>query len=513
MKEKKWFIRQGLLLSLLSIILAFVSFIKEAVFANFFGITSAADAYTIAIQIPEIFFAVVWESINAIIIPLYTQKYFKNGEKFASAFSLTFLFLILLGTLGFIFCGEFLSSYLIYAFSPGLNLATHNLAASLLRWTLPILFFEAIIRVCVGIANVHKKFAIPKIINCIRNTIFIIFVILFSNKFGIYAAAYAILCGLFIECIVAFFYTRKFEKFNNGINLRDDALKTSFKMAVPLLIGIGTNEVNQLFDKFIASFLNSGSIASLSYASKLSSMFQTVFLANIVTIMYPTYSMLAAENKKDELNNKFVDSIIATLLIGIPIIIGCIFLREEIITIAFKRGNFDLHAVKIVSNIFAFYLIACLFTTLRVMCVKIFTSFCDTKTPMYNSIIGVVINIVLNLILTPFLGAVGLAAASMISSIITCILMFLSVKSMVIKIDYIKIFKYVYKILLSGLFMLLVLFVLRYYYLKLFILNNSLKIVVYSLIVALVGCIIYMINLTFMRVISMKTIINHFAKE
>lgn len=50
----------------------------------------------------------------------------------------------------------------------------------------------------------------------------------------------------------------------------------------------------------------------------------------------------------------------------------------------------------------------------------------DTKTPMVNAAIGIVINIILNIILSRYMGIAGLALATSIAGTVTAILIFLS---------------------------------------------------------------------------------------
>ena len=55
----------------------------------------------------------------------------------------------------------------------------------------------------------------------------------------------------------------------------------------------------------------------------------------------------------------------------------------------------------------------------------------DTKTPMINGIIAVIMNIVLNVILVKFMGHAGLALATSLSANFTIILLFISLKKKV----------------------------------------------------------------------------------
>lgn len=394
--------------------------------------------------------------------------------------------------------------YSHFFFSPGLNNETHDLAVSLMRCIFPILFFEGIIRISNGVLNVHKKFIIPKLLNSIRNVGIIVFLVLFTKRFGIFAAAYGFLSGIVAECISFLLFTSKFEKYNLRINIKDPALHKAGKMTVPVIWGIGASEINQIADKIVASFLDSGSIVNLNYASKLSSIIETIFLSNIVTLMYPTYSRLIATGKEKELAKTYTETINITCILGIPIVFGGLFLSREIVTLAFQRGAFDENTAILVGKIFACYLLGSMFSTIRLIGVKLFTAFCDTKTPMINSIIGSFLNIILNIFLSHFLGAPGLALATTISTGVVGFLLLKKAKERVKAIEY-----ETTKILLvkSSLAALVMCFVL--YFLKVLLLNSHRIGILTFTIITVIGCMgVYFLMLCLLKVSEVKQVLN-----
>ena len=62
-----------------------LSFVKEAIIANYFGISVNVDAYTIAITIPVTLFAMVSVSIQSIVIPLYSDSLINEGNNIANS--------------------------------------------------------------------------------------------------------------------------------------------------------------------------------------------------------------------------------------------------------------------------------------------------------------------------------------------------------------------------------------------------------------------------------------------
>lgn len=453
--------KQGFGLVTLSVLVMAFSFLKEAVFARYFGTTEAADAYTVAIQAPEILFAVVWESINAIVIPLYTEKRQREGQAGANRFISNFLTFFLIGAILFLLIGELLAKQITYVFAPGLNLETRTLATALLRTLLPILVFEGVCRISEGVLHTHGQFLATKLISALRNIGVIVALLLFAGKFGVFSAAYGFVCGIFAEFVLCAVVTARYAKFCLFLDRQDAALRKAACMSVPILLGIGITEINQLADKVVSSYLGSGGIASLNYATKLSSMVGSVVFGSIVTLVYPRFAHYITDNDEKSLGRSYLQTLRVLILLCIPITVGGALCSQSLVSLAFQRGQFDTSDVAIVSLLFLFYLVSISFTYIRMVAAKLFTAFCDTKTPMVNALMGAVTNIVLNIILAKAFGLVGLAIATAISACIACFLLLSKLRGRFSALRYSDLLPTVWKAVLSAIGMAAVLLVIK----------------------------------------------------
>ena len=79
-------------------------------------------------------------------------------------------------------------------------------------------------------------------------------------------------------------------------------------------------------------------------------------------------------------------------------------------------------------NALFYYSIGMVAVGLRDILSRAFYALQDTKTPMINATIAVVINIILNIILSRYLGIGGLALATSISAIVSTLLMFITLR-------------------------------------------------------------------------------------
>lgn len=506
--NKMNYIKQGGYLIVLSLFLAGISFIKEAVFANYFGISDIADAYTIAIQIPEILFAVVWEAIHTILVPLYTERK-KESNVSATRFISVFFSIILLSSILFVLFGEIISNSLLTIFAPGISQSVKELANSILKCLFPMLIFEGIERICIAVLNVNGKFAFAKIIGGVRNFFVIIFIIIFTSKFGIYATVYGMLIGIIVEALISFFITRRYEKISLTIDFKDKSIKKAMHLLVPVIIGSGVTQINAIVDKIVASFLTTGSIAAINYSTKLSNIVETILLNNIITLVYPLYSRLIIEEREDELTKAYSKTIFIGIIISVPIIFGGVFLKDELVALAFKRGSFDDMAVQVVGGLFACYLVNALFAVIRGASVRLYMASYKTHIVSINSIICVALNIILNIILSRHFGAIGLALATAISTAVACIYLLFNIKSVLPKIKFKPIVIVAIKTVVAGIVMCIVLELIKYIFSVCFININLL----YVLVAIVIGGSIYVMVLMLLRVSLIKELFDFIRKN
>lgn len=394
-----------------------LSFAKEAVVANYFGVSKEVDAYTIALQVPVILFSFVAVAIQSVVVPLYSDLLYNKGSDDSNRFASNLLVTVLLLAGVFFLLGEILAGGLIYLFAPGFVEETHQQATSLLRITLPTIFFSLIAQVLTAILNVHKRFILPSLSVLLLNIGLIVTILILHAQFGIVAACLGQIAGGIMQTIFLLFIVRKLFHWQFVFNLKDTTLREAMKMSLPVFWSISVAEINAMVNKMVASFLFVGSIAAMGYAQKINSIFISFFTSAIATIVYPMYAEAAAKGDSGQLNNRINYTLSAYSFFLIPVMLFVLCYRREIIEIAFARGAFDTSAIDVTQQLLGFYVIGILFLALRGTVTNVYYSLKDSKTPAKNATIGVIINVVLNVSLPFVMGVNGLALATSITSI------------------------------------------------------------------------------------------------
>lgn len=403
-----------------------LGFGRELVLASSYGTSAYSDAYIVALNIPLVIFSSIGLALSTTFIPLYYNVRECEGEiesnRFTNnVFNIVIILCIVIAILGLIF-----TKPLLKLFAMGFEGETLDIALKFTKVLIIGVVFTGLTYLMTSYLHANNSFTIPGIIGIPKNIIIIISIIL-SLEFNPYILVYGTLIAMASEFIIQIpFACKKGYKYERYINLKDERLKEMIWLIGPVFIGTAVNQINTMVDRTLASTLVEGSIASLNYANKLNSFIMGIFIASISSIIYPMLAKLSVENNTRKFNDSIVKSVNIIILLIIPISMGAIVLSNPIVKILFQRGAFDSKATNMTAIALVFYSIGLIGFGLRDILGKVFYAIQDTKTPMINGAISMILNIVLNLLLIKPMGHVGLAFATSISAIVCILLLFYS---------------------------------------------------------------------------------------
>ncbi len=496
-----------LIIMILTIISKFIGFGRELVLSYFYGASGISDAYLISTTIPTVVFAFIGMGIATSYIPIYSNIAEHTGIKQADLFTSKLANLLLvLCTLVVILVLIFTNS-IVKMFASGFEGETLNLAVDFTRITVFGVYFSALVYVFTGYLQFNKNFSIPALIGVPYN-LFVISSIYVSIKLNTAVLPIGILMAIISQLVILLpsVYKKGF-RYKPIFHLNDENIRSITKLALPVILGTSVNQINKLVDRTIASQIAVGGISILNYTNRLVSFVLVLFATSVATVIYPTISKLATENNIKGLKKSLSEAISVINLLVIPTTIGAMVFAEPIVRLLFGRGAFDSQAISMTSYALFFYSTGMIGYGLREVLSRAFYSLQDTKTPMINAAVAVILNIILNIILSKFLGLGGLALATSISAIFCTILLLISLRKKIgpfgMKSTAISFIKIICASLLMG-----IIAKLLFNYL---IITNSQNL---SLIVSIsVGALVYFITVYFMKIKDVDIIINAIKRK
>lgn len=405
-----------------------MGFFRELVMSYYFGAGAVTDAFIISQTLPKYLFNFILDGVSACFIPIYLRIKNDSNEYEANEFSNKILTIMLVMSIIVILLVEINTEFIINIVAPGFSSKTMKYAVIFSKITILTIIFSSIQILLMSYLNGNEKFLFPALIGLPSNLVSILFYIL-AGTYSIYYLPISMPLSTLGMIVLLIIGIRK-ENYKIKLNFRikDENVKLLCMNAIPIIIGISANSINKLIDKNLASFFLEGGISSLNYAQLLNNFLLNIFVFSLATVLFSSISRMAAERNYLKMKEKMIESINIVGMLIIPMSIGMMLLSVPIIKFVLLRGAFTEQSVYITGNALFFYSIGTIGYGLREIIVRGFYAISDTKTPLKNSIIGIIVNIILNLILSRYMGLGGLALATSISAIVTTIMLFVSLR-------------------------------------------------------------------------------------
>jgi putative peptidoglycan lipid II flippase len=407
--------------TLLSRILGFV---RDVVIAGFFGAGLASDAFFVAFRIPNLLRRLFAEgSLSVAFIPVFTEYLTQQGK--ATAFDLAraaVRWVSLLLVAGAV-CGIVLAPLIIQIIAPGFTESPQKYALTVFmtRLMFPYIFFIGLVALSMGILNVLGHFAAPALAPVLLNLGIISAAFWISPQLEqpVVALAIGVMIGGVLQLALQVpFLIRKGFYFWCRANLRHPGLKRIAVLMAPTVLGAAVYQINILIGTLLASLLPEGSVSYLYYADRLVQFPLGIFAIALATAVLPSLSRLASADDMVGLTETFGYAMKLVLFISIPAMVGLIILREPIVALLFKRGEFDAHTTRMTATALMYYSVGLwAFSGVRIV-VATFYALQDTKTPVRMAMISIAVNIALGIALMGPLQHGGLALATALASIL-----------------------------------------------------------------------------------------------
>ncbi|WP_195945379.1 murein biosynthesis integral membrane protein MurJ [Paraclostridium bifermentans] len=497
-----------------TLIAKILGFGRELALASAYGASGTSDAFLVAMNIPAVIFSAIGTSLGTAFIPLYCDLEAKQGKKASLRFSNNVLNIVVLLCLITSLVGVVFTEPIVKLFAVGFKGETLTQAIYFTRVLILGMSFLGMSYIMMAFLQVKENFVIPGLMSVPYNMLIIISIFL-SVTINPNLLPWGTLIGLSLQFIFQYPFARKKGfKYRPYINLKDEYLKRMLWLIGPVLIGVAVTQVNSIVDRTIASTLVEGSISALNYATKLNQFVMGMFIVSISSVIYPMLSKLSTENNKKKFKESIVTAINVVTLIIIPISVGAIILAEPIVKLLFQRGEFDARATQMTAIALIFYSIGMLGFGLRDILGKIFYSLQDTKTPMINGIIAMVLNIVLNLAFVKYtnMGLGGLAFATSISSLVTIALLSVSLRRKIGAFGGKKIISVLIKSIIAALLMALVT-KFTYNVIDAFLSAGFIQDAIKLAISVGLGAIVYAVSIIVLRVDEVKLIFKMINKK
>lgn len=400
-----------------------LGFVRELLLSYFFGATGMSDAYLISQTIPGTIFQFVGTGLTTCFIPVYYRVLREHDRDECDTFTNKVLTMVLSFSTVIMALVWLFTPVIVKIFASGFAGNTLEMAIVFTRIGICSLYFSSVIYVYSSYLQANNVFSITAAA-AIPNSLVIIVSIVLGACWNILALSIGSTLATAVQMVFLWIPVHKL-KFRLRLNFhwKDSYLQYFFSLMGPVILGVSVNEINTLLDRTIASQVAIGGISALAYANSLVMLVQGGFAQPVATVFYPKMTKSITEGKHKAAQTDFHAALQVLLLFLLPVTIGFVVLSNDITTAFFGRGAFDKNAVSLTSAALSFYAIGIVFVGVRELLARYYYAYGNTKIPMLNAAIGMVVNITLNLTLSRVIGIGGLALATSVAAIVTVILM------------------------------------------------------------------------------------------
>ena len=405
----------------LTLVSRITGFARDIMLAAILGAGPVADAFFVALRLPNHFRAIFAEgAFNAAFVPAYARIRSTGGAEPARLFAdriFTLLFAIeavlLVVALAF-------TPAVIGLLAPGFS---HDpgrfaLAVDLTRITFPYLLLVSLVTLYGGILNALHRFAAAAAAPILLNLSMMATLALavFFPTAG-HAAAWGVLLAGCLEVLLVAGDARR-NKVLPGFRAigLDDDVRRFFKALGPATLGSGGTQIALFADTIIASFLAAGALSALYYADRLNQLPIGVIGIAAGTVLLPEMASRLAAGDEAGARHSQNRAIEFTLLLAVPCVAAFLIVPDLIMRALFARGAFTSADAAAAGATLAAYAIGLVpFVLIRSVSAT-FLARGDTATPVKALFAGVVVNVGLKILLMKDYAQVGLAFATSVGA-------------------------------------------------------------------------------------------------
>jgi putative peptidoglycan lipid II flippase len=396
-------------------------FARDIILAAVLGAGPVADAFFVALRLPNHFRAIFAEgAFNAAFVPSYARIRTEGGGIRAGQFADRIFTLLLASQIVLLAIALIFTPAVINVLAPGFSRdpARFELAVELTRITFPYLLLVTLVTLYGGILNALQRFAAAAAAPIFLNLSLILALALaaFFPTAG-HAAAWGVLVAGVLEFLLV-----AGDASRVGVLTRlrwpelDADVRQFFRALGPAVVGSAGVQLALFADTIIASFLPTGALSALYYADRINQLPIGVIGIAAGTVILPEMSRLLAQGDQHGAGHAQSRAIEFTLLLSIPCVVAFFVVPDLIMRALFMRGAFtaaDADAAARTLTAYAFGLLP--FVLIR-SAVATFFARGDTATPVKAALIAAAVNIAFKVLLMGPLAQVGLALATSIGA-------------------------------------------------------------------------------------------------
>ncbi len=438
---------------------------KLVLMTSVFGTGPEADAYAAAMQLPELFLAMLaGGAVAAALIPVYSAVLTRADPAAARQMASTVVTLTL-GVVGAVclvaawFAPWLVRVLLVPEFSP----AQQILTADLMRIVLFSSVLIAVGSIFTSLLHAHQHFLAPAWGTVAIDLGQIVGLLWFVPVWGVYGAAWGSVLGAALLVIVHLpalsrYHIRPWPQLVVHLH----GLGALFRLIWPCVVTLGAFQAVDLIFIRLASHLPDGSISAYFYAMlAMVAMPKSLFGTAIAHVIFPTLVEEYNGGNLRQIRSTLSGGIQAVWVLIIPSAVGLLALGLPAVTFLFQRGAFSESSTQLVYWLMVILAVRLVSDASQDILSLIFYAHHNTHTPMWATLGWMGLHVGLSLWFVGPWGIRGLALAASLSSLALTFALFLLSRRMIGPLDEDALGSTLLRLSIASLGMVVTIFLIR----------------------------------------------------
>jgi putative peptidoglycan lipid II flippase len=368
--------RSGVIFAVATGLSRIVGLVRESVQAAVFAIKGPVNAFEIAFLIPNTVRALVADSaLSGAFVPVFSDLIVKGERKRAWRVASSMFWLMLLGLGGLTALFVVIAPWVMALFHFGPGQQYGALAAGLARVLFPIVLVLGLTGIVVGILNSYDHFTVPALTPIAWNLVILLGLGLGVEKSQalstrLYWYAAAILVATIVQFLLPLPWLRGRDgRLRMAIDIHDPAVKQTFKLMLPVTIGLGLININAAIDQLFATHFLDRNLApaAIVRAFRLYMLPQGMFSVAVATVLFPLLSRHSVREDWEAFKSTIAMGLRFISFLLLPASAAAAVLATPIVRLLYQHGKFTAEQTHIVAPCLAAFALGLTFNGTMLM--------------------------------------------------------------------------------------------------------------------------------------------------
>lgn len=392
-------------------------FVRDRVFAHFFGTSGVADVWRAALRTPNVLQNLLGEgTLSASFIPVYAAFLEEGREEEAGRFAGAALGILTAVATGAALVGVALAPWLVGLLFSRWSPEKQALTVQLVRILFPMTAFLVVSAWALGILNSHRRFFVSYVAPVCWNLAMIAALVAGGVWYGlgqrdlVVVLAWGAFAGGVVQLGVQLpFVASHLHGFRVSLGRGVAGVAEAVRSFWPVVAARGVVNVSSWVDLVLAGLLAEGAVATLGYAQTFYVLPISIFGMSVAASELPELSRMRAEEARS-LGLRVSAALRRVTFFLVPSVLGYLALGDVLVAALYQTGAFAEAESLVTWGVLAAYTVGLMASARSRVLSSTFYALRDTRTPARLATLRVFVSAAVGIALMVPLDGYGFAS-------------------------------------------------------------------------------------------------------